>query len=28
MRFGGRVKGQPRMPGMGLFNIGVHYNFE
>lgn len=28
MRFGGRVPGQPRMPGMGLFNIGVHYTFE
>ncbi len=28
MRFGGRVQGQPRMPGLGLFNVGVHYNFE
>jgi hypothetical protein len=28
LRFGGRVPGQPRMPGMGLFNVGVHYNFE
>ena len=28
MRFGGRLPGQPRMPGMGLFNIGVHYTFE
>jgi hypothetical protein len=28
MRFGGRVPGQPRMPGMGLFNVGVHYTFE
>jgi len=28
MRFGGRVPGQPRMPGMGLFNIGIHYTFE
>lgn len=28
MRLGGRVPGQPRMPGMGLFNLGIHYNFE
>jgi hypothetical protein len=28
VRFGGRVPGQPRMPGMGLFNVGVHYTFE
>ena len=28
VRFGGRLQGQPRMPGMGLFNIGIHYNFE
>jgi len=28
VRFGGRVPGQPRMPGMGLFNLGVHYTFE
>ena len=28
LRFGGRVPGQPRMPGMGLFNVGVHYTFE
>lgn len=28
LRLGGRVPGQPRMPGMGLFNVGIHYNFE
>lgn len=28
MRFGGRVPGQPRMPGMGNFNISLHYTFE
>jgi hypothetical protein len=28
MRFGGRVPGQPRLPGMGLFNVSVHYAFE
>jgi hypothetical protein len=28
VRLGGRLPGQPRMPGMGLFNIGIHYNFE
>ena len=28
LRFGGRVPGQPRMPGMGLFNVGIHYTFE
>lgn len=28
VRFGGRVPGQPRMPGMGLFNVGIHYTFE
>lgn len=28
MRLGGRVQGQPRMPGTGLFNVGIHYNFE
>lgn len=28
LRLGGRVPGQPRMPGMGLFNLGIHYNFE
>lgn len=28
LRLGGRVPGQPRMQGMGLFNIGVHYTFE
>lgn len=28
LRLGGRAPGQPRMPGMGLFNVGIHYNFE
>lgn len=28
VRFGGRVPGQPQMPGMGLFNVGIHYTFE
>lgn len=28
MRLFGRVQGQPRMPGMGRFNIGLHYTFE
>ena len=28
MRLGGRVPGQPHTPGMGNFNINVHYNFE
>jgi len=28
LRLGGRLPGQPRMPGMGLFNVGIHYNFE
>lgn len=28
LRLGGRLPGQPRMPGMGLFNLGLHYNFE
>lgn len=28
LRFGGHLPGQPQMPGMGLFNVGVHYNFE
>lgn len=28
LRFGGRVPGQPRMPGMGHFNVGIHYTFE
>jgi len=27
MRLGGRLPGQPRIPG-GLFNLGIHYNFE
>lgn len=28
MRLGGRVQGQPRVPGMGHFNISLHYTFE
>ena len=28
LRFGGRLPGQPHMPGMGLFNVGIHYTFE
>lgn len=28
MRLGARVPGQPRTPGMGKFNISVHYTFE
>jgi hypothetical protein len=28
LRFGGRLPGQPRMPGMGHFNVGIHYTFE
>jgi hypothetical protein len=28
LRFGGRVPGQPRAPGMGLFNMSLHYEFE
>lgn len=28
MRLGARVPGQPPTPGMGNFNINVHYNFE
>lgn len=28
LRFGGRLPGQPRMPGMGHFNVGIHYHFE
>ena len=28
LRLGGRAPGQPRMPGTGLFNVGIHYNFE
>jgi hypothetical protein len=28
MRFGGRVPGQPRTPGLGLFNLSAHYEFE
>jgi len=28
LRFGERVPGQPRTPGMGIYNISVHYTFE
>jgi hypothetical protein len=28
LRFGGRVPGQPRTPGLGHFNLSVHYDFE
>jgi len=28
MRLWGRVPEQPRIPGMGTFNIGLHYTFE
>jgi len=28
VRFGGRLPGQPRMPGTGTFNISIHYTFE
>ena len=28
LRFGGRVPGQPRTPGLGTFNLSVHYSFE
>jgi len=28
MRLFGRVQGQPRMPGMGHYNISLHYTFE
>ena len=28
LRFGGRVPGQPRTPGLGHFNLSVHYEFE
>jgi hypothetical protein len=28
LRFGGRLPGQPRMPGTGHFNVGIHYTFE
>jgi hypothetical protein len=27
MRFGGRIPGQPRMPGTGRFSLGIHYAF-
>jgi hypothetical protein len=28
MRFGGRLPGQPRLPGLGNFNVSIHYAFE
>jgi len=28
MRLGGRVADQPRTPGLGLFNMSLHYRFE
>jgi hypothetical protein len=28
VKLGGRIKDQPRMPGLGLFNVEIHYNFE
>jgi hypothetical protein len=28
MRFGGRVPNQPRTPGLGNFNLSIHYSFE
>ena len=28
VRFGGRVPDQPRTPGLGIFNLSVHYAFE
>jgi len=28
MRLWGRVPGQPRAPGMGHYNISIHYTFE
>jgi len=28
MRFGGRIPGQPRTPGLGPFNLSAHYEFE
>lgn len=28
IRLGGRVSGQPRTPGMGIFSLGIHYTFE
>jgi len=28
MRFGGRVPDQPRTPGLGKFNLSIHYAFE
>lgn len=28
MRFGGRVPGQPRTPGLGPFNLSAQYEFE
>ena len=28
MRFGGRLPGQPRLPGTGNFSVSIHYAFE
>jgi hypothetical protein len=28
MRFGGRIPGQPRLPGTGNFSVSIHYAFE
>lgn len=28
MRFGGRIADQPRTPGLGKFNLSIHYAFE
>ena len=28
VRLWGRIADQPRTPGMGLFNMSIHYNFE
>ena len=28
MRLGGRVKDQPNAPGLGHFNMSIHYSFE
>jgi hypothetical protein len=28
LRLGGRLPDQPRAPGLGRFNVGIHYSFE
>jgi hypothetical protein len=28
MRLGGRIADQPRTPGLGSFNLSLHYAFE